>query len=73
MGATNRFSEAMWGLQTTFLKSPAQCTQISRRLQKTNLQLPWGFRTAGSTTAREFGKICKIPKHVARGKVKLVN
>jgi hypothetical protein len=32
MGATNRFSEAAWELQMTFLKTPEGCTQIFRRL-----------------------------------------
>jgi hypothetical protein len=34
MGATNRFSEAIWELQMSFLKLPEECTQISRRLRK---------------------------------------
>jgi hypothetical protein len=62
MGATNRFSEAAWELQMAFLKPPEKCTQISRRLKKSNLQLPCGFRTDVSTTARGFRKICENSK-----------
>jgi hypothetical protein len=36
MGATNRFSKAAWELQMAFLKPPEECTQISRRLLKSN-------------------------------------
>jgi hypothetical protein len=57
LGAKNRFSEAAWELKMASLKPPEECTQISRRLQKSNLWLPCGFRTAVSTAARGFRKI----------------
>jgi hypothetical protein len=61
MGATNRFSEAAWELQTAFLKPPEECKQIFRRLQKSYLQLPC-VRIAVNTTARGFRKICENSK-----------
>jgi hypothetical protein len=32
MGATNKFPEALWELQMTYLKPPEECKQISERL-----------------------------------------
>jgi hypothetical protein len=32
MGVTDRFSEAAWELQMAFLKPPAKCAQIYRKL-----------------------------------------
>jgi hypothetical protein len=56
----------------TFLKPPEDCTHISRRHYKSNLQLPCGFRTAVNTVTRGFRKINENSKRFARGKIKLV-
>jgi hypothetical protein len=34
MGATNRFSEAAWELQMSFLKPPEKCTDFQEALEK---------------------------------------